>query len=410
MFRERTVVILGAGASWHYGFPTGEELVSAAAEFASHASRYLELVGNNIQSNLVEKMVPKSIIDEYKVPLNDVENAKRALTIEGLKYDNLRGSLNQIRPLVIDYFLGWNKTLQSVGKTSIAGALLRAELNWIKENHYNPNRRSLYYKSPDPSIQSKGVEVQLDKFKDDWHRFIVHKIVFGCESSKDIFRNNIYFVTFNYDTSLEHVLYTSLSSIELFEEDDVINFITNRVRHVYGQTRSEFRSLANTKLDKALSRLGDQSYHDDYRQFAEWKAVLEEVHRLSAGIRTIDDVDKEIDSDGLTTISNLVVEARNLYIFGYGFDMKNNHRIGLRELGTKLDMQPFRRIMFTNYSDIPAVNKRFSSTFALDPNVVAKQSSFNGRGSHSLFEKSTKDVYEALAGDFFLESEEFLNQ
>ncbi len=28
MFTEETVFILGAGASWHYGYPTGEELIS----------------------------------------------------------------------------------------------------------------------------------------------------------------------------------------------------------------------------------------------------------------------------------------------------------------------------------------------------------------------------------------------
>ena len=27
MFKRKTVFILGAGASWHYGHPTGEDLV-----------------------------------------------------------------------------------------------------------------------------------------------------------------------------------------------------------------------------------------------------------------------------------------------------------------------------------------------------------------------------------------------
>jgi hypothetical protein len=27
MFKEKTVFVLGAGASWHYGYPTGERLV-----------------------------------------------------------------------------------------------------------------------------------------------------------------------------------------------------------------------------------------------------------------------------------------------------------------------------------------------------------------------------------------------
>jgi hypothetical protein len=32
MFRVPTVFILGAGASWHYGYPTGEDLVKMVIE------------------------------------------------------------------------------------------------------------------------------------------------------------------------------------------------------------------------------------------------------------------------------------------------------------------------------------------------------------------------------------------
>ena len=34
MFKSPTVFILGAGASWHYGYPTGEELVKRIIEKA----------------------------------------------------------------------------------------------------------------------------------------------------------------------------------------------------------------------------------------------------------------------------------------------------------------------------------------------------------------------------------------
>src|SRR5262249_28899766 len=42
MFTEPTVFILGAGASWHYGYPTGEELVKKATEKAEALSTYLK--------------------------------------------------------------------------------------------------------------------------------------------------------------------------------------------------------------------------------------------------------------------------------------------------------------------------------------------------------------------------------
>jgi hypothetical protein len=37
MFRNKTVFLLGAGASWHYGYPTGEELVRKVIERAKIA-------------------------------------------------------------------------------------------------------------------------------------------------------------------------------------------------------------------------------------------------------------------------------------------------------------------------------------------------------------------------------------
>lgn len=44
MFDRPTVFILGAGASWHYGYPTGEKLVGdvmkEAAELAGHCERW----------------------------------------------------------------------------------------------------------------------------------------------------------------------------------------------------------------------------------------------------------------------------------------------------------------------------------------------------------------------------------
>jgi hypothetical protein len=39
MFHVPTVFILGAGASWHYGYPTGEDLVKMVIERADAAAR-----------------------------------------------------------------------------------------------------------------------------------------------------------------------------------------------------------------------------------------------------------------------------------------------------------------------------------------------------------------------------------
>jgi hypothetical protein len=47
MFTKNTVFILGAGASWHYGYPTGEELVKKVIQKADYACDYLEYSTTN---------------------------------------------------------------------------------------------------------------------------------------------------------------------------------------------------------------------------------------------------------------------------------------------------------------------------------------------------------------------------
>jgi hypothetical protein len=55
-------------------------------------------------------------------------------------------------------------------------------------------------------------------------------------------RNNVSFVTFNYDTSLEYELYRSLRAISQFSEGNVIDkfFEGDRFIHVYGKIRQNF--------------------------------------------------------------------------------------------------------------------------------------------------------------------------
>ncbi len=47
MFVNKTVFILGAGASWHYGYPTGEDLVTAVIEKADYAAEGFNLLGTH---------------------------------------------------------------------------------------------------------------------------------------------------------------------------------------------------------------------------------------------------------------------------------------------------------------------------------------------------------------------------
>src|SRR5664279_2834055 len=131
----------------------------------------------------------------------------------------LRIGLEQVNPLVIDYYLGWNSDVQKIGRLLIAWVILECEQ---LSKHSNINR---YPKS--------NSTVNTTKYYDDWVRFIIHQIAIHCKESSDLLQNRVSFVTFNYDVSLETKLRNGLDHIQLFSKDDISKFLSGRVIHIY---------------------------------------------------------------------------------------------------------------------------------------------------------------------------------
>jgi hypothetical protein len=105
--------------------------------------------------------------------------------------NDLAERLKAVDPLVIDYLIGHNRHIEDIGKLCIAWEILERETN--------PADRS-------PLTQN------------NWCRFIVHKLVYGCLDGAALLSNKVNFVTFNYDLSLEHRLRRGLSSLRQFDE------------------------------------------------------------------------------------------------------------------------------------------------------------------------------------------------
>jgi hypothetical protein len=55
MFTNQTIFVLGAGASWHYGYPTGEKLVNGVITAANRFTQYCE---NRLQCGQVVRLIP----------------------------------------------------------------------------------------------------------------------------------------------------------------------------------------------------------------------------------------------------------------------------------------------------------------------------------------------------------------
>jgi hypothetical protein len=395
MFRSDTVIVLGAGASWHYGYPTGEELVKDVAAVSKGFAAYCErtvrsgnvtsFVPDYVREHAANSASPKAIFDAWR-------------TVQE-KFAKLSSLLNTVQPVVIDYFLSWNESLQDVGKLVIAAVILGCEGRW-PEYSANQNRRKVIQADPVPH-ETDAMRIDITKFRDNWHRFIVHKLVYGIERSCQLLENRVSFVTFNYDASLEYQLWRSLTSIELLKSQDVEKFLSSdRFFHVYGSVRGDPIVYAPVLDIKEAKMVDNISSADDLTVLK----ILDRSYAASKGINTIESVDKTNNEKGLKEATTRLQTAKLVYILGYGFDELNNKRCGLDpyvSAGYVGSRQIAKTVLATNYGDVTAVNKRLSRL------VYGNGSAINDGRFESILpndqphvQKSVKNVYDALSSDF----------
>src|SRR5690606_5815014 len=144
--------------------------------------------------------------------------------------------------------------------------------------------------------------------------------------------NQISFVTFNYDISLERSLFKGLDHIELFRKEDISSFINkDRFLHVYGQISEDYFSN-QTVIEKIIQdtkkEYGGWPQDGAHRLLHEQK-VLDAAYDASETIFTINDTEEEKSEKNnnhvLEVARNKIKDARYVYILGYGFDKSNNY-------------------------------------------------------------------------------------
>src|SRR5581483_11104799 len=306
MFEQKTVFILGAGASWHYGYPTGEELVRKTLDKARETSNFLR---RSMESLPLREPRPV-IVREYpgQVPSGDIQKQWEKVWRDCEEFIK---KLRQVNPLVIDYFLGQNPQLQPIGKLMIAWVILECEASYLKSGG-NLNRREILSRSPRLEDRQNARYLDLTSFNDDWYRFLIHKLLNNCRVSKQLHENRIHFVTFNYDVSLEYALFNGLSAIEFLDSADVKKILGDkRILHVYGKIRDypsdnfhavDFSLFSNTPEDLAR-------YSDSGTKHNAFVTFLDELYEASKNLRVIDPTDKTEDKDILSDAKKVIADA-----------------------------------------------------------------------------------------------------
>lgn len=183
MITKPTVLILGAGASNVYGFPTGQELVS------SIISNLRPLSKNQIRS-----------------PIDWVKFLNRYFGIESEEIYDFQEKLDYAR-ISVDAFLEYSSEFLKVGKLAIAMSLISHEIN---EKLFNAKKNWLDY-----------LRNEIDAPFDD----------FG--------KNKLSIITFNYDRSVEQYLFTVLKNTYGRSDKECVEQLNKiPIIHVHGKLGS----------------------------------------------------------------------------------------------------------------------------------------------------------------------------
>ncbi len=325
MIDKRTVFVLGAGASCPYGYPSGAEL--------------RRLILYNAGSNY------GGLLDSYRnFKSSDLDTNKKNTRLQQIKQfiETFKGADKSI-----DIFIANNPTYAPIGKYIIAFEMFRAEKESCFREEIQPAREHL------ENHDNRKYVLGRAGFKGgNWYSYLFQRItdgLVGRDALPDFSNENISFITFNYDRSIEYILYDSLRCLhsEVAEEKITQTLKQLIILHVYGQ-------IAPLKWQNP----------DDY---IDYKQNINEslLERSSNNIRTIYE---EKENPELIEAKNLLQQAEQIFFLGFGFNKENMEVLGLPEL-----IQPRCQVYGTAFNmieeEVNRLNSRLHSYRARDNNV-----------------------------------------
>lgn len=263
MIERNTVLVLGAGASLYYGYPSGRDLV----RFILHH------LNKDNPPNWIERLK-----NEYGIEDRDL-------------ITDFYNDLYKSNMMSIDDFLDYHPKYGSIGKLSIALALIPLE-----------DERRLF---------------DITKRDGSWYEYLLDKL----RTPKGNFsNNNLSIITFNYDRSLEHYLFTSLKHTYSVDDKECANLINSiQIVHVYGM-------------------LDHLPWHIEGGRPYGKKATPSQVKTASNRIFTLSDGREA--SMMFAHIYSLLEKAQFIYFLGFGYHEINLKRLNIENLKNHINLNP----------------------------------------------------------------------
>ncbi|MFT3672039.1 hypothetical protein [Aestuariivirga sp.] len=277
MFRAKTVLVLGAGASYEVNMPLGSELLERICRLVDIRFDHYQPISGDLC--IIDAL--RAIIDEGRsVDIFNqhigaarvlLEAAKLALSI-----DNVIHTLE-------------NPKVEMLGKLAIARAILHAE---GEANQFRTTER-------------RPEDLDLSQFKGTWYEILAKLITEGLRSS-DHQRafDNLTIVNFNYDRCLEHFLRFHMSGAlgikpELAEQD----VVSLSMYRPYGQV-GRLPWMPGTVQP---AKFGSASTRDILATYGQIRTFTEQVN----------------DDALLESIQHALSVADRIVFLGFGFHRQN---------------------------------------------------------------------------------------
>lgn len=256
MITENTVFILGAGASYPYGLPLAKELRRQICfDFVPY---YENLIGNlkSVNTQQGEELI------------------QRAREFVDAFFKSSDPS--------IDVWLVKNPSFMEIGKEAIISMILRGE-----------------YKG--------GLREKAPHHDQDWYSHLWRRMTDEFTIQDDYKRfsgNNVDFITFNYDRSLDKFLFESLTNaFHGISSDDAVKQLNQRkLIHLYGQ-------IAPLKWQGSLDRASYGEHPDEF-----WPKKYVDNLKIIYEAENTPEVEQARE---------LVKKAQRIFFLGFGYAKEN---------------------------------------------------------------------------------------
>ena len=284
MISSKLVIILGAGAHVPYAFPIGSALTV----------EIVKLLPSQVNDNHNELIY--ELFDLYN---NKIGNLRQSLV-------NFRTLLNSSGHSSIDSFLATHsgkEGFSEIGKYIVAKLLLPLEFR------YDFSR-----------AHRLRIRADNEDGDQDWLSYLFEKMVAGCLASPSDFlkNNNVSFVTFNYDRTLEHFLRIRLQHTYDLSPEEAWTYAKQiPINHVYG----------------SLGVYDSNSVHGG-------KLSPSQINTSAASIRLMHEErssSSQNNSSQIAKIINLISSAQRICFLGFAFDPDN---VNLLQLGICCNAKP----------------------------------------------------------------------